>query len=928
MAGIRIDTPTGNEWDYSLDGQTWQASPKFLVQASGAPFVDGTLYTVHCRNQKKNVRRDVTIIFGEDSSERIFDQVVKSGSSKRKGWTDFLVQLMGGIQTDLPTTSDSDLPQVVIGADGKLYRRGGKQLDYIRVTGPNSFPINQTGQFVATAYYTDGTNKPAVGAVFSVQGKDASINFATGVMTPGPDAEVGGAYTVTASFGGKTYSKGTTLTAASLNFVRTGAPRYLEPIGLLGPNYDGSLDTVTCFQITGWVADLNHPNERAQARLYINGILATTITAHVKREEVSTVLGLTNTTGHIYGFEYTVPAKFRTGQKLVVELRPVSGTNAFRYSPKTSDEGCLDLSNLINVAAGKSVTASSTETANPAWVPATLTSENTQNMWSTPCLGETDQSTVTIDLNGTAAPQQIKILPRQDDPGAMPIAYYVDGSINGTDWFRMATVNNQSRGADEVILQVEKDLQGNYRTCRYVRLTVTKNGQAGGDCPRVQLAIVKVMAPSWTPLDGPPPTKQPQSLLIQGDGGVREGTQTYYKVVQFYTDNSQEDVTTSAQIAYNGGSDVAFEKVGNEARLTIASNNTPNDTRSCQLKAYNPATGLSAFKDVSIYDATAVFAKTYRIDKQEGPPQLVEGTSGSFRIVATMSDETETQYMGAGSYSIIEPYPDGMTAVTGANATCVVTLPRNSITANLDRVLRFTFPAGGGFIERTISLENVNDSQATFDHYDIVGDLTLQESATDAVTGTYQVVEVYSDGSTKDYTGSGSYSIDGNYPDRMTFSTAGAGKGTVTLDKNSISGNLTLPLRFTFGNNSTITKGVQLLNVAEADPCANQKTSIQYAVFEGGQANTFQLHAYYRTPDGKPWQARVKMVGGFDFPFYEMDAFPSGVIGCYKFGSNIGPINPGEQVEINISPDGVNNVITRTVTITGLQARTTLYTAP
>lgn len=824
MPGIRIDTPVGDGWRYSLDGNTWQDFPKFLTQPDGSAFVEGTLYTIQCQCtiDGEVVQKNVTIIFGEDSSERVFDQVVKAGKPARKGWTDLLVRLMGGIMTSLPTTNDENLPQVVIDAAGKLWMRGGKLLDYIRVTGPSSFPINQTGSFTATAYYTDGSSGPAVGAIFTVQGQDATIGLLSGVMTPGPNAVVGGPYTVTASLQGKTHSKGTTLTAASMAFTVRGAPKFFQAVTVLGPNWDGSIDYINCFEAGGWIADMNHPNNPAQGRLYINGLYAGLVTATMTRPDVSGVNGLDNTTGHIYGWKFTIPSQFRTGGELTVELRPISGTNAMRRSPMSTDAGCLNENNLLNVAARKTVTAPA-GIPGAEWQASNLTDENPATQYSTTCLGLNDSVTLSVDLNGTAAPQLISLIasPQSDGTDFLPVAYQILGSLNGTDWFVMVTVNNQAATSEEIILPVEKDINGTYRTCRYVKLVTSLNRTStAGGCYYVRFGEIKVLAPSLTPLDGNPPTRQPSKLQLFGDTGMNEGTSKDYSVMLIYTNNDIEDVTTQAALSVIG-TDVSIGLVGSIARLTAATNSTAGDTRSVTLKASIP--GLSTTLDVNVYDATITdYVTGYRIDFNTATQSLTEGTSNTVKITAIKNSGATEQYTGAGSYSIIAPYPNGMSIATGANAIGTMNLPLGSITANLSITIRFTFPAGGGYKEKSIPLINVPDNNVTFSGYAIVGDASITESNTTAVTKTYQLVENYSDGSTRNYTGGGAYSIDTPYPNGMGYTTNGTtGQGTVTLAPNSITAGLSITLRFTFPDNSTVTKVITLTNVAEPVPVSS-----------------------------------------------------------------------------------------------------------
>lgn len=692
----------------------------------------------------------------------------------------------------------------------------GKILAYIRIEGVSSFPKNQTRTYQVRGYYTDGTNAIVTGALFSIQGEDITIGETTGLVTPGPNAVVGGPYTISASYLGRSYSKGITLTAAAIAYTRRNVPpRFFEPVGLLGPNYDGSLDSVTCDKITGWIADVNHPNTPAQARLFINGILAATVTATQPRSDVTTYLNLANTNGHIYGFEFAVPNSFRNGSPLVVELKPVSGSNAMRYSPKTSDQGCLDLSNLINVAAQKTATATSFD----VYPASHLTDEDNGTITTSLCMGELDPYVLTIDLNGTAKAQQVKITPRAGLPGGIPVAYIIDGSLNGVDgWFRMVTVNNQARGEDEIILPVERDVNGNYRDVRYVRLTTNKNGTTGEveGCYRVQFAELKVMAPSLTPIGEEPPTRQPSQLLIQGDNALSEGTYKDYIVSLQYTNGDIENVTSTANLSVTGIA-VSVALVDGKMRLTAADDGTTTVVRTATLKATVP--GLQATKDVSVYNSTVSdYIVNFRIDWNAAVQNLTEGTTNTVKVTAVKASGATEQYTGAGAYSIIAPYPNGMTLTTGANAIGTLTLPGNSITANLNITIRFTFPAGNGVIEKVIQLINVNDTPVTFTGYEIAGDATLAESATQSVSKNYVVNSVYSDGSRVPYTGAGSFSADTPFPDGMSVTTPGNGTGLLTLLSNSITGDVPITLRFTFPDNGTITKVVTLLNVNSPTP--------------------------------------------------------------------------------------------------------------
>ena len=68
MAGIRVDTPKGDGWEYSLNQLSWQTSRKFSTKADGSPFVEGFTYVVYCRNSGLNVSTQESILFGSPSN--------------------------------------------------------------------------------------------------------------------------------------------------------------------------------------------------------------------------------------------------------------------------------------------------------------------------------------------------------------------------------------------------------------------------------------------------------------------------------------------------------------------------------------------------------------------------------------------------------------------------------------------------------------------------------------------------------------------------------------------------------------------------------------------------------------------------------------------------------------------------------------------
>jgi hypothetical protein len=68
MPGIIIDFPTGDDWEYSLDNNTWQLSPRFLTQSDGSPFEVGQEYPIYCRNTAQGKTAMERVIFGQDDN--------------------------------------------------------------------------------------------------------------------------------------------------------------------------------------------------------------------------------------------------------------------------------------------------------------------------------------------------------------------------------------------------------------------------------------------------------------------------------------------------------------------------------------------------------------------------------------------------------------------------------------------------------------------------------------------------------------------------------------------------------------------------------------------------------------------------------------------------------------------------------------------
>lgn len=127
MPGIRVNRPTGPQWDYSLtpDQNNWQTDPVFTQDGSGQPFVVGVVYTIFCRNQTQNLLIEQKIPFGQKDSNPNLKDV-----TDRSGWTDVDIVLDGNLfLRNLPRT-ELDYAQIVVNPDdGKAYLKGGTVSD-------------------------------------------------------------------------------------------------------------------------------------------------------------------------------------------------------------------------------------------------------------------------------------------------------------------------------------------------------------------------------------------------------------------------------------------------------------------------------------------------------------------------------------------------------------------------------------------------------------------------------------------------------------------------------------------------------------------------------------------------------------------------------------------------------------------------------
>lgn len=281
MAGIRVNTPKGPDWEYSLDQVTWQASQKFMSQVDGTPFVVGTIYPVYCRNLVDKLLAFNSIPFGLKSSDDTIpvslDMALKNGAT-----TDTMAYYQGGISVDLETIPDTEAIHLVArGADGTFY-----QLD-------TDAKLNAL--FLAMLK-TVKPNTPAQAVLCELAAR-CSIrtlyNFTNGI-----------------------------------DYEALPAVVVIPPP--LTPSYIGRFDINNCTEFSGWFVDINNPGMATPVRIERDGVVIANIVATRLRDDVRKDLIKQgklpeSVSFNTYGWVYTKQASDKDG--IAHTFRAYGGTS-------------------------------------------------------------------------------------------------------------------------------------------------------------------------------------------------------------------------------------------------------------------------------------------------------------------------------------------------------------------------------------------------------------------------------------------------------------------------------------------------------------------------------------------------------------------------------------------------------------------------
>lgn len=270
MAGIRVNTPRGPGWEYSLNNLNWQESRVFMNQVDGSAFVVGNTYQVYCRNQIDKLLAVNSIIFGlatsDDTIPVSLSIALQNGSN-----TKTMPYFEGGIQVDLQTIPDAEAIQLVsVGADGTFYKLDTDAklnalfLKMIKTVKPGT---------PAQAALCEATAQCLINSTvthrFRILGH---YQFVSGPVTP----------------------------------------------PTLDPSYIGRYDINDCTEFSGWFIDINNPNSAPTIRIERDGVVIARVTATRLRDDVRLALIAqgkipASTSFTTYGWVYTKQASDKDG---------------------------------------------------------------------------------------------------------------------------------------------------------------------------------------------------------------------------------------------------------------------------------------------------------------------------------------------------------------------------------------------------------------------------------------------------------------------------------------------------------------------------------------------------------------------------------------------------------------------------------------
>lgn len=213
---------------------------------------------------------------------------------------------------------------------------------------------------------------------------------------------------------------------------------------------------------------------------------------------------------------------------------------------------------------------------------------------------------------------------------------------------------------------------------------------------RHKIGVRLLTASGWSGIKSLVFRVYPQPVYtINGPVIIREGTTAIYNVVVKYVDNTTEDITADYTFSTSEGTFL-------NNRLTIPKNSVLADNRNITITAKRPGHADLTRTILAIDTSELIVTKTEIV----GPESIQEGSSGTYNVIATYSDQS-TQTVTGYAFSATE----------SAFAGNVLSIPENT-TPNDDRTITVTANKAGA---TTLSKQvTILDKVYVFDEFDFL----------------------------------------------------------------------------------------------------------------------------------------------------------------------------------------------------------------
>ncbi len=300
---------------------------------------------------------------------------------------------------------------------------------------------------------------------------------------------------------------------------------------------------------------------------------------------------------------------------------------------------------------------------------------------------------------------------------------------------------------------------------------------SNGDCDTALLTI------TVTPET---PTITLSSLSISGDDSVNESSNADYTATAFFSDGSNQNVTSSAGWSENS----AYASINSTGKLTTSS--VPSD-QTVTIQAtytYNGATETDT-KVVTITDVIApVTLSSLSIS---GVDSVNEGSSAGYTATALFSDGSTQTVTSSAGWSENSAY-------AAINTSGLLTTSEVSSDTAVTIQVSYTY---NGATETATKGVTIVDVPATLSSLSISGVISVNENSSAAYTAT----ALFSDGSTQTVTGSAGWSQNSAFASINT-------SGLLTTSEVSSDTAMTIQATYTYnGVTETATKGVTIIDV-------------------------------------------------------------------------------------------------------------------